>query len=634
MAVHAPKHPNLDAFTISQIIKNLNYYSDFTNTMTVPKRKVDELVSDLCVNYQASKKRLKWQGLCDALVAPSPKLLLGLPFDLVAHVLTFLLPPSPVHASFSTLKKELALTLAVLPQVSKFFGDWFPRRLVQVTLKRFQPTLGTPLSLTRLRQATDRTAVTGALSTLNHQVTAWLAKGSFPEIFYGKAQKELLLPPPALDMLEFTHRRNRKNYSTSSSGAAWLALVVNGPVEGWSTARDQQLHNLHRPVQVVEWEESQRLKLERKKSAAAALRHTRALTKRALHSFLKTNQRLSIVSVKDTTTYSTVLREPWPHVLTQEWSSNLESKFLEAVYWSNIGSELRILEHQIHWSLECMCSTLFGPTAVNLKEKTWLEAFQLSNTLVGVADDLLVSFLATGNTRSISSFTSAGVAMRTAETLLQRIERVHKLAMDVQGSEPWYQTARTRIQLDRELFWLQPPQPDFLDWEAAWEELVYSHILPLGVDQETLEDAVRRLQNLPVVVKLTALRMQNTQRQLLVRVTSPLIVANAKLTKLLTTYINIPEHIALVQKARKVLAENGVGSLQLKFAIAGQPAGVHWWTGVIPLACAELNEMCNSLTGWMSVSGRCQCVKNLAARACTRHLCASCCSGCRRHGYS
>ena len=107
-------------------------------------------------------------------------------------------------------------------------------------------------------------------------------------------------------MLPFDYQyvgRNREGFSTLSLGAAWLALSVHGPVGGWLNAEDQQLHAGHRPAPVKEWEVARNLKMERKKQVAAAQKAARALTKQALHAFLKSSQRLSIVAVKDTRTY-------------------------------------------------------------------------------------------------------------------------------------------------------------------------------------------------------------------------------------------------------------------------------------------------------------------------------------------
>jgi hypothetical protein len=411
-------------------------------------------------------------------------------------------------------------------------------------------------------------------------------------------------------------------------------------VEGWTTAEDQQLHLLHRPAQVVEWEEIRRLKLERQKSAAAAQRAVRAATKRSLHHFLKTHPKLSIVAVQETPTYQAVLREAWPSVETQEWKSDLEIRFLKDVYWREVGCELRTLEHQINRALECLCSTLFPVDLPTPEQQTLLVAYQLTNTLTGVVDDLLASFLVTGNVWNISSFSSAGpgwVARTTAETLLQRIERVHSLAMEVQGPEPWYQTSQKKIQLELELSWLQPPNPNSgWDGAAAWQEIVGDQILPLGVEKNW-EDVVRRWQELPVFGKLKELRLQNSERQTLVQVTAPLMRASAQLDQLLDQLLdpktkNHPEHVSLVQKGRQIRSENGVESLRLKFAAATKPVTVHWWTNQVTLACDQMKVMCAKLDSRSkNLSNSCVC-QNAAAKACTYRLCGVCCLGCPRHG--
>ena len=570
-------------------------------TIKTLKRKVEWTGS--VADFPDVKKRRDRRETLTTCSLPSlslfPPLLLDLPFDLVAHVLTFLLP-TLVHDSFTALQKELAVILALMPQISRAFHGWFPQHLVRVALRRFQPTLGTPLMLTRLRLATGRTAVVNVMTSLNYQVNAWLAEWPYPEIFYGKAHTVLLLPPPALDMLTFYHHRvgrNREGLSATTAEAAWLALVVNGPVGGWSTAEDRQLHTLHRPARVVAWEEIRRLKLERKKAAVVAQRAARAESKRSLHSFLKTHPKLSIVAVRDTPTYHAVWREPWPSVVTPEWQSEVEIRFLKDIYWHMIGAEIRTLEHQINWALECLYSTLFGPT-LDIPQQTFLVTYHLTNTLVGVADDLLASFLATGNVRTIASFAATGpggLARTTAENLLQRIERVLKLAMEIQGPEPWYKTAQKKVQLDLELSWLQLPATKS-DWDVrvAWEETVYSHIVPLGVDPlQNWEDVVQRLQDLPVALKLRALRLHNSHCHKLAQLLLSLMRASAKLNQLVDAILPNPEHNVLVQKARQVLVENGADRLKL---IQEGKQTIRWWTNVIDLACVELKAMSDKLT--------------------------------------
>jgi hypothetical protein len=605
------------------------------------KRKVDDLFelhpvvcAEVCTDYSDSKKRQKaeWQRLCETLtravtqkaVSPYPRLLQGLPFELVSRVLAFLLP-NQIHDSFAILKKEMALTLAWLPLVSTTFYGWFPRHLVKVILGRFQPTPGNPLTLTRLRQATDRTCVTQAITLLINQMNGWLKRCPHDRIFFGKAGKDLLLPPPALDLLQFDYQyvgRNREGLSTPSMGAAWLALSVNGPVEGWLTTEDKELHALNRPVQVVAWEQARRVAMEREKSATAARTTARALTKRSLHTLIRNSNRLSIVSVKGTRVYLEILREPWPSVLTPQWTSNLERRLLEAVYWSQIGSELRILEQQINWAYQCLFSTLFDSGEPSVKEQTLLELHQFSNW--AAADELLVLFLAGGNARNITDFTEAGVAMRTAETLLQRIERVHRLAMEVQGCEPWHQTAETGVRLDHELSWLQMSvDPDWVWVEEAWEALVFDYIVPMGSrDSGDWEVMVGQVKNLPAVLKITAMRAHNHERQYLMQVMSPLILANSKLDHLLETFSLDPGCLDLVQQALKVRSRSGVDALLAK---AG-PC-ISWWKEAAPSACAELQKICQVL---INRPEKCSC-KNAAALACTNHLCGSCCPGCKRH---
>ena len=206
-----------------------------------------------------SMRKRDWQAYYDSVFQASKRsrpsastYLSNVPSDILACILAFLAPCSLVH-TYAELRARLA-TLSHIGTVCKRLHAAFPVSVLKEALRRFEPPFE-PIFLQDLRAPTSSKAeFLGRLRTLDAAYLGWRKEWPYVTIFSGKVRSIMKIPGVMDHYLPFQYQslgRHKQGHSTCTSAAAWLALCIHGPKQGFADGADAERHRCNRPTEVV-----------------------------------------------------------------------------------------------------------------------------------------------------------------------------------------------------------------------------------------------------------------------------------------------------------------------------------------------------------------------------------------------